>query len=160
MFHLCPGSVLFLDTALKINNAFFLAALLAAASDCAAPALGARPGENAEKSPPPHRSPRRSLGISSKRRWPRFSPAIPPKPKFESLLGRPWRETELDEEDVYPGSSSVEVWEYRGRDSHGTYRVHIEFDKNAVTTLIASIPDKTARAVARVVKPDANSAKQ
>jgi outer membrane protein assembly factor BamE (lipoprotein component of BamABCDE complex) len=75
------------------------------------------------------------------------------KADVEVLLGKPWRDTELDAEDVPQGDPSVDVWEYRGRDSHGTYRVHIEFDKHDVTALIAKIPDKTARAVARVAKP-------
>lgn len=82
------------------------------------------------------------------------------KPEVESLLGKPWRETDLDEESIpYPGDPSVQVWEYRGRNSKGTYRVHIEFDKHDVATLVAKIPDKAARAEARVVSPMANSAK-
>ena len=58
-----------------------------------------------------------------------------------------------DETLPYPGDPSVNIWECRGRDSSGTYRVHIEFDTNDVTTLIAKIPDKTGAAVARVAKP-------
>lgn len=82
------------------------------------------------------------------------------KTDVEALLGKPWRDTELDEEDVmYPGDPSVDVWEYRGRGPKGTYRVHIQFDKSDVTTLIAKIPDKTARAVARVANPPANPKK-
>lgn len=83
------------------------------------------------------------------------------KREVQSLLGKPWRETELDEESIpYPGDPSIEVWEYRGRDSKGTYRIHIEFDKHGVTTLIAKIPDKAARAEARVASPMADSAKR
>jgi outer membrane protein assembly factor BamE (lipoprotein component of BamABCDE complex) len=81
------------------------------------------------------------------------------KPEVEALLGRPWRDTQLDEEDVMPGDPAVEVWEYRGRASQGTYRVHIQFDKSDVTTLVARIPDKTARAIARVAKPVVDSRK-
>jgi outer membrane protein assembly factor BamE (lipoprotein component of BamABCDE complex) len=82
------------------------------------------------------------------------------KAEVEALLGQPWRETELDEEDImYPGDPAVEVWEYRGREPNGTYRVHIQFDKHDVTSLIAKIPDKTARAVARVSKPTVDPAK-
>lgn len=81
------------------------------------------------------------------------------KAQVEALLGRPWRDTELDEEDVLPGDPSVEVWEYRGHGSRGAYRVHIQFDKGDVTTLIAKIPEKTGRAVARAAKPTAASEK-
>jgi outer membrane protein assembly factor BamE (lipoprotein component of BamABCDE complex) len=81
----------------------------------------------------------------------RIVPGRTTKAEVQALLGKPWRETELDEEDVmYPGDPSVAVWEYRGRGPKGPYRVHVEFDKRDATTLIARIPDKAARAVARV----------
>jgi outer membrane protein assembly factor BamE (lipoprotein component of BamABCDE complex) len=82
-----------------------------------------------------------------------IKPGHTTKAEVKALLGKPWRDSELDEEDVLPGDPAIEVWEYRGRDSQGTYRVHIRFDKRDVTTLIAKIPDKTARAVARVADP-------
>jgi hypothetical protein len=81
------------------------------------------------------------------------------KAEVEALLGKPWSDTELDSgivgdcqprQKTYPGDPSVNVWEFRGRDSNGTYRVHIEFDEHDITTLIAKIPDKTGRATARV----------
>jgi outer membrane protein assembly factor BamE (lipoprotein component of BamABCDE complex) len=76
------------------------------------------------------------------------------KAQVKALLGSgPWRMNRYDDETLpYPGDPSVDIWEYRGRDSSGTYRVHIEFDANNVTTLIAKIPDKTGIAVARVAK--------
>jgi outer membrane protein assembly factor BamE (lipoprotein component of BamABCDE complex) len=83
------------------------------------------------------------------------------KAQVEALLGSgPWRMNRYTDETLpYPGDPSVDIWEYRGRDSNGTYRVHIEFDANNVTTLIAKIPDKTGRAVARVAKPPPESGK-
>ena len=77
------------------------------------------------------------------------------KAQVKVLLGSgPWRMNSYTDETLpYPGDPSVDIWEYRGRDSSGTYRVHIEFDTNNVTTLIAKIPDKTGTAVARVAKP-------
>ncbi|MFZ1906265.1 MAG: hypothetical protein WAU56_12850 [Steroidobacteraceae bacterium] len=77
------------------------------------------------------------------------------KAQVKALLGSgPWRMNKYDDETLpYPGDPSVDIWEYRGRDSNGTYRVHIEFDANNVTTLIAKIPDKTGIAAARVAKP-------
>ena len=70
------------------------------------------------------------------------------KTQIEALLGKPWRTTFADDSDE-PGPV---VWEYRGQDSNGTYRVHIEFDNHDMTTLIAKIPDKTGEAPARVAK--------
>jgi outer membrane protein assembly factor BamE (lipoprotein component of BamABCDE complex) len=83
----------------------------------------------------------------------KVTPGRTSKAEVLALLGKPWRETVLDEEDVmYPGDPAVEVWEYRGHDANGTYRVHIEFDKTGATSLVARIPDRTARAVARVAR--------
>jgi outer membrane protein assembly factor BamE (lipoprotein component of BamABCDE complex) len=70
------------------------------------------------------------------------------KAQVEALLGAPWRTSFSDDQDE-PGPV---VWEYRGRDEDGTYRVHIEFDDDDITTLIAKIPDKTGEAPARVAK--------
>ena len=77
-----------------------------------------------------------------------MTPGRTTKTQVEALLGRPWRTTFPDDPDE-PGPV---VWEYRGRDSNGTYRVHIEFDKHDITTLIAKIPDNTFEAPARVAK--------
>lgn len=73
------------------------------------------------------------------------------KAEVEAVLGKPWRDTRLTADTVpYKGDPSVDIWEFRGRDSHGTYRVHIEFDAHDISTLVAKIPDKAARATARV----------
>jgi len=77
------------------------------------------------------------------------------KTQVEALLGQPWRTTFSDDADE-PGPV---VWEYRGQDPDGTYRVHIEFDSHDITTLIAKIPDKTGEAPARVAKPPAGPGK-
>lgn len=87
----------------------------------------------------------------------RIIPGHTTKAGVEASLGKPWRDTQLDKEDVLPGDPSVEVWEYRGRSSRGAYRVHIQFDKSDVTTLIVKIPEKTGRAVARVAEPTVGS---
>jgi hypothetical protein len=77
------------------------------------------------------------------------TPGQTTKTEIEALLGKPWRTTFSDDADE-PGPV---VWEYRGEDSDGTYRVHIEFDDHDITTLIAKIPDRTGEAPARVAKP-------
>ena len=71
------------------------------------------------------------------------------KTEVQALLGQPWRTTFSDDSDE-PGPV---VWEYRGRNANGTYRVHIEFNAQDTTTLIAEIPDSKGEAPARVAKP-------
>lgn len=78
----------------------------------------------------------------------KVTPGQTTKAQIEALLGQPWRTTFADDSDE-PGPL---VWEYRGKDANGTYRVHIEFDSRGTTTLIAEIPDKTGEAPARVAK--------
>lgn len=78
----------------------------------------------------------------------KVTPGQTTKTQIEALLGQPWRTTFADDSDE-PGPV---VWEYRGRDASGTYRVHIEFDSHDVTTLIAKIPDNTGEASARVAR--------
>ena len=78
----------------------------------------------------------------------KVTPGQTTKTQIEALLGQPWRTTFADDADE-PGPV---VWEYRGKDSSGTYRVHIEFDSHNITTLIAKIPDSTGEAPARVAK--------
>ena len=82
----------------------------------------------------------------------KVTPGQTTKAQIEALLGEPWRTTFSDDADE-PGPV---VWEYRGQDPNGTYRVHIEFDSHGVTTLIAKIPDKTGEAPARVAKAPAD----
>jgi outer membrane protein assembly factor BamE (lipoprotein component of BamABCDE complex) len=78
----------------------------------------------------------------------KVTPGETTKTQIEALLGQPWRTTFSDDADE-PGPV---VWEYRGQDPNGTYRVHIEFDSHNITTLIAKIPDSTGEAPARVAK--------
>lgn len=78
----------------------------------------------------------------------KVTPGQTTKAQIEKLLGKPWRTTFSDNSDE-PGPV---VWEYRGEDLNGTYRVHIEFDNHDTTTLIAKIPDNIGQAPARVAK--------
>jgi outer membrane protein assembly factor BamE (lipoprotein component of BamABCDE complex) len=62
------------------------------------------------------------------------------KAQVKSLLGAPWRTVQYNDEEEIEN----EFWEYRGKDSHGTYRVHIEFDKHDIVVIVGKIPDKVA----------------
>ena len=85
----------------------------------------------------------------------KVTPGQTTKAQIQALLGQPWRTTFADDAD----EPSPVVWEYRGHDSSGTYRIHIEFDSHEITTLIAKVPDTTGEASARVAKPPPGSAK-
>jgi hypothetical protein len=62
------------------------------------------------------------------------------KAQVKLLLGDPWRTVQYNDEEEIEN----EFWEYRGKDSHGTYRVHIEFDKHDTVVIVGKIPDKVA----------------
>jgi outer membrane protein assembly factor BamE (lipoprotein component of BamABCDE complex) len=62
------------------------------------------------------------------------------KAQVKSLLGAPWRTVQYNDEEEIEN----EFWEYRGKDSHGTYRVHIEFDKHDTVVIVGKIFDKIA----------------
>jgi len=62
------------------------------------------------------------------------------KTQVKSLLGDPWRTVQYNDEEEIEN----EIWEYRGKDSHGTYRVHIEFDRHDTVLIVGKIPDKVA----------------
>lgn len=62
------------------------------------------------------------------------------KAQVTALLGAPWRTVQYNDLDEVEN----EFWEYRGKDSQGTYRVHIEFDKQGVVLIVGKIPDKVA----------------
>ncbi|MGC1520727.1 MAG: outer membrane protein assembly factor BamE [Steroidobacteraceae bacterium] len=62
------------------------------------------------------------------------------KAKVRSLLGAPWRTVQYNDED----QAENEIWEYRGEDSHGKYRIHIEFDRHDIVRIVGKIPDDVA----------------
>lgn len=62
------------------------------------------------------------------------------KGQVKSLLGDPWRTVQYNDLDEVEN----EIWEYRGKDAHGTYRVHIEFDKQGSVVVVGKIPDTGA----------------
>jgi hypothetical protein len=61
------------------------------------------------------------------------------KAKVRALLGAPWRTVQYNDEDEVN-----EIWEYRGEDSKGTYRIHIEFDRHDIVRIVGKIPDEVS----------------
>jgi hypothetical protein len=62
------------------------------------------------------------------------------KGQVRSLLGAPWRTVQYNDMDELED----EIWEYRGQDSNGPYRIHIEFDHHDIVRIVGKIPDTTA----------------
>jgi hypothetical protein len=62
------------------------------------------------------------------------------KGQVQTLLGDPWRTVQYNDLDEIEN----EFWEYRGKDAHGTYRVHVEFDQHGTVVIVGKIPDKVA----------------
>src|ERR1700728_1413435 len=109
-----------------------LALVLAFAACLSAP----RPGMAADDAKPPSAAPVQAID-------PQVLAKVVPgisKTQVKSLLGDPWRTVQYNDEEEIEN----EFWEYRGKDSHGTYRVHIEFDKHDTVVIVGKIPDKVA----------------
>jgi outer membrane protein assembly factor BamE (lipoprotein component of BamABCDE complex) len=69
------------------------------------------------------------------------------KTQVKSLLGEPWRIVQFNDCGMSMPGQADETWDYRGRDSKGTYRVHIEFDDRGTTSVVARIPDRVESGV-------------
>jgi hypothetical protein len=59
------------------------------------------------------------------------------KAQVVSALGQPWRTVHYNDMD----EPEAEIWEYRGRDANGPYRVHLEFDEHQTVKIVGKIPD-------------------
>lgn len=62
------------------------------------------------------------------------------KAQVTALLGAPWRTVQYNDLDEVEN----EFWEYRGKDTQGPYRVHIEFDKQGIVLIVGKIPDQVS----------------
>jgi hypothetical protein len=76
------------------------------------------------------------------RRLAKITPGVTTKSEVQSLLGAPWRTVQYNDLEVL----ADEIWEYRGADSHGPYRIHIEFDHRDVVHIVGKIPENAAGA--------------
>jgi hypothetical protein len=98
-------------------------------------------------SPPPAafaaEDPKPPAGLSAQLIDPKVLAKVLPgisKAQVKSLLGAPWRTVQYNDLDEIEN----EFWEYRGKDSQGTYRVHIEFDQHGTVVIVGKIPDQVA----------------
>jgi hypothetical protein len=65
------------------------------------------------------------------------------KTDIRSLLGAPWRVVQFNDCGMAMDDQADETWEYRGTDTDGGYRIHVEFGNNDTVHLLAKIPDRT-----------------
>jgi hypothetical protein len=60
--------------------------------------------------------------------------------QVKAVLGAPWRTTNYGESYCgCPHRDLQEVWEYRGADPAGAYKLHIEFDDAGIARTVAKI---------------------
>jgi hypothetical protein len=78
------------------------------------------------------------IGTVNPHRLSKIVPGIS-KAKVKSLLGTPWRTVQYNDEEILEN----EIWEYRGHDAYGNYRIHIEFDRRDVVLIVQKIPENT-----------------
>jgi len=78
-----------------------------------------------------------AIGVISAEKLAKIVPGVS-KAQVRALLGVPWRTVQYNDVDEIEN----EIWENRGRDPNGSYRLHIEFDKHDLVLLVGRIPDK------------------
>jgi hypothetical protein len=78
----------------------------------------------------------------------RLMPGVSTKAQVLALLGAPWRTVQYNDMEELEN----EIWEYRGMDSNGGYRIHIEFDHHDIVQIVGKIPDKTVDGKGTIVK--------
>jgi hypothetical protein len=78
-----------------------------------------------------------SVGFVTGHKYARLKIGVSTQTDVRSLLGPPWRTIQYNDLD----ERENEIWEYRGTDSRGSYRLHIEFDRHAIVQVLAKVPD-------------------
>ena len=74
------------------------------------------------------------------------------KADVKALFGAPWRIVQFNDCGEAMDDQADEIWEYRGSDANGPFRLHIEFSENAAVHLIAKIPDNSSGGKGTVAK--------
>lgn len=62
--------------------------------------------------------------------------------RIRALLGTPWRITNVNDD---ADEDIGDIWEYRGRDTRGTYKFRIEFDLHGRTVVAVKVADIAVR---------------
>lgn len=74
------------------------------------------------------------------------------KTEITALFGKPWRVLQFNDCGEAMDNQADETWEYRGHDSSGPYRLHIEFGDDGTVHLVAKIPDNSPGGKGTVAK--------
>jgi hypothetical protein len=91
-------------------------------------------------SDPPTAGTAAAVGTISEQKLAAITPGTTTKAQVQALLGAPWRSIRYTDMDQIED----EIWEYRGEDASGGYRIHIEFDSHDIVHVIGKIPDKVS----------------
>jgi len=78
----------------------------------------------------------KAVGVIDARKLAKVIPGTS-KTQVKLLLGAPWRTVQYNDLD----DLEDEIWEYRGEDSSGRYRIHIEFDHHDRVRILSRIAD-------------------
>jgi len=78
-----------------------------------------------------------ATGVVSSHQLTKIKPGVS-KAQVRSWLGAPWRSVQYNDLDEIEN----EIWEYRGQDASGAYRLHIEFDAHDVVRIVGKIPEQ------------------
>jgi hypothetical protein len=76
------------------------------------------------------------------------------KARVKSLLGEPWRTIQYNDLDKIEN----EIWEYRGKDAQGEYRIHIEFNREDMVVIVGKIPEHAPMGSGAATDPGATAA--
>ncbi len=76
------------------------------------------------------------IGVINAKQLAKVKPGLS-KAQVKSMLGTPWRTIQYNDLDELED----EIWEYRGSDANGSYRLHIEFDHHDFVHIVGKIPD-------------------
>jgi hypothetical protein len=79
------------------------------------------------------------------------------KADVKALFGAPWRIVQFNDCGEAMDDQADEIWEYRGSDANGPFRLHIEFSESAAVHLIAKIPDNSSGGKGTVAKSTPSS---
>jgi hypothetical protein len=97
-----------------------------------------------------------TIAASARQQIAKIVPGQSTMSDVQTMLGAPWRVVQFNDCGMAMDDQADEIWEYRGADPGGGYRLHVEFSDNGVVHLVAKIPDGVpgGKAVAAKIAPD------
>jgi hypothetical protein len=85
----------------------------------------------------------------------KIAPGHSTKADIKALLGEPWRVVQFNDCGEAMDGQDDETWEYRGTDSAGGFRLHVEFNEHGTVHLFAKMPDTAPGGAGTAAKVEA-----